>query len=68
MHDNIINAVRTCRITSDQLRSLTERAYLNGIAAAGIAHSKGLSLCESDDFKKSTAFYEMERLIKENKD
>lgn len=51
-------------ISEEKLEALVERAYLNGIAAAGIARASGGSLTDAADYKTSTSYHDMKSLPK----
>ena len=55
----------TISITDKQLESLVERAYLNGVSAVGVARSQGKAMCDVDDYKKTTAYHEMQQIIQQ---
>lgn len=44
------------KISKEELENLLEKAYLNGIAAAGIARATTGYISNAEDFKKSTAY------------
>ena len=53
------------KISKEELENLLEKAYLNGIAAAGIARETTGYISNAEDFKKSTAYREFICLSKQ---
>lgn len=50
------------KFSEEEVEKLIEQAYLNGIAAAGIARAVHGSTAKTEGYKKSTAYYEFVQL------
>lgn len=50
------------KFSEDEIEKLIEQAYLNGIAATGIARAVHGSTAKAEGYKKSTAYYEFVQL------
>jgi len=51
--------------TEEEVEKLIEKAYLNGIAEAGMARARSGFISDAKDYKSSTAYYEFKCLKKD---